>query len=92
MLLGITMLLNVWGVIWQKQKIVLAYAAHVLAGGEADPEPRPPVARRCMASVRTPMFSVTMMLFMVVHVPLPVLGVHTVEQQRSGHLLDAHRS
>ena len=39
MLLGtIMMFLNVWGVIWRNQKVVLANAANVLAGGEADPD------------------------------------------------------
>ena len=37
MLLGMIMILNVWGVIWRNQKVVLANAANVLAGGEADP-------------------------------------------------------
>jgi uncharacterized membrane protein len=37
MLLGITMFLNVWGVIWRNQKVVIANARNVLAGGEADP-------------------------------------------------------
>ena len=37
MLLGIMMFLNVWGVIWRKQKVVLANAADVLAGRDADP-------------------------------------------------------
>ena len=37
MLLGITMFLNVWLVIWPKQKIAIANARNVLAGGEADP-------------------------------------------------------
>ena len=36
MLLGTTMMLNVWGVIWRNQKKVLANAANVLGGGEAD--------------------------------------------------------
>ena len=38
MLLGTIMMLNVWGVIWRNQKIVLANAANVLAGGEPDPD------------------------------------------------------
>jgi len=37
MLFGITMFLNVWGVIWRNQKVVIANARNVLAGGEADP-------------------------------------------------------
>ena len=37
MLLGTIMMLNVWGVIWRNQKVVLANAANLLAGGQADP-------------------------------------------------------
>ncbi len=37
MLLGIIMFLNVWGVIWRNQKVVLANAANVIGGGQADP-------------------------------------------------------
>ena len=36
-LFGVTMFLNVWGVIWPNQKIVIANARNVQAGGEADP-------------------------------------------------------
>jgi hypothetical protein len=37
MVLGILMAANVWMVIWKNQKVVLANAANVLAGGEANP-------------------------------------------------------
>ena len=46
MMLGTIMMLNVWGVIWRNQKVVLANAANVLAGGEADPAAARPAARR----------------------------------------------
>ncbi len=36
-LLGLTMFVNVWGIIWRNQKIVIANARNVQAGGEADP-------------------------------------------------------
>ena len=36
-LLAVTMFLNVWLVIWPNQKIVIANARNVQAGGEADP-------------------------------------------------------
>lgn len=45
MLLGTIMLLNVWGVIWRCQKVVLANAANVLAGGAPTPVLLPPAAR-----------------------------------------------
>ena len=44
MLLGTIMMLNVWGVIWRNQKVVLANAANVLGGGEANPR-RDEIAR-----------------------------------------------
>ena len=37
-LLGVTMFVNVWLVIWPNQKIVIANARNVQAGGEADPD------------------------------------------------------
>ena len=45
MLFGITMFLNVWGVIWRNQKIVIGNAENVAAGGEANPE-APAAAKR----------------------------------------------
>ena len=53
MLLGMIMMLNVWGVIWRNQKIVLANAANVLAGGAADPTRLRPDARRSWRLGRT---------------------------------------
>ena len=39
-LLALTMFVNVWGIIWRNQKIVIANARNVQAGGEARPERR----------------------------------------------------
>jgi uncharacterized membrane protein len=65
MLLGIVMFLNVWGVIWRNQKVVLANAANVLAGGEANPD-APAAARRAgMASRQNFVFSISMLYLMV---------------------------
>jgi uncharacterized membrane protein len=65
MLLGTIMLLNVWGVIWRNQKVVLANAANVLAGGEADPNAAAAGRRALMASRQNAIFSVAMLFFMV---------------------------
>jgi uncharacterized membrane protein len=65
MLLGIIMLLNVWGVIWRNQKVVLANAANVLAGGEPDPNAAAAGRRAVMASRQNAVFSVSMLFFMV---------------------------
>jgi uncharacterized membrane protein len=65
MLLGTIMMLNVWGVIWRKQKVVLANAANVLAGGDANPDA--PAAGRAavMASRQNFVFSFAMLFCMV---------------------------
>jgi uncharacterized membrane protein len=65
MLLGTIMLLNVWGVIWRNQKIVLANAANVLAGGEANADAPAAGRRALMASRQNMIFSVSMLFFMV---------------------------
>ena len=64
MLLGTIMLLNVWGVIWRNQKIVLANAANVLAGNAADPNAAVAARKAGMASRQNTIFSVTMVWFM----------------------------
>lgn len=65
MVLGITMAANVWMVIWKNQKVVLANAANVLGGGEANPAA--PAAGRAalLASRQNMIFSVAMLFFMV---------------------------
>jgi len=65
MLLGIIMMLNVWGVIWRNQKIVLANAANVLAGGAPDPAAAGAGRKAVMASRQNAIFSVAMLFFMV---------------------------
>jgi len=65
MLFGITMFLNVWGVIWRSQKIVIGNAENVAAGGEANPEAPAAAKRSARASRCNTLFSVTMLWFMV---------------------------
>jgi uncharacterized membrane protein len=65
MLLGIIMFLNVWGVIWRKQKVVLANAANVIGGGQADPAAAAAARKAGMASRQNTIFSVSMIWFMV---------------------------
>jgi len=65
MLLGITMFLNVWGVIWRNQKVVIANARNVLAGGEADPNAAAAGRKALLASRQNTIFSFTMLFFMV---------------------------
>lgn len=65
MLLGTIMMLNVWGVIWRNQKVVLANAVNVLNGGEADPNAAAAGRKALMASRQNAVFSVSMLFFMV---------------------------
>lgn len=65
MLLGTIMMLNVWGVIWRNQKVVLANAANVLGGGEANPDAPAAGRKAVMANRQNTIFSVSMLFFMV---------------------------
>ena len=75
-LLGLTMFLNVWGVIWRKQKIVIANARSVQAGGEADPAAADAGRRALLASRMNTIFSIPLLLFMVgtAHFPYKQFG------------------
>jgi uncharacterized membrane protein len=64
MLLGTIMLLNVWGVIWRNQKVVLANAVNVLAGQPADPNAAAAGRRAFMASRQNTIFSISLVWFM----------------------------
>ncbi len=74
MLLGTIMLLNVWGVIWRNQKVVLANAANVLAGGEANPAAAAAGRKALMASRQNTIFSITMLFFMIFKSHSPLSG------------------
>lgn len=65
MLLGITMFLNVWGVIWEKQKIIIGSAERVAAGGEADPKAAAAAKPAARASRVNTLFSIPLLFFMV---------------------------
>ena len=64
-LLALIMFLNVWGVIWRKQQVVIANARNVQAGGEADPNAAAAGRLGLMASRQNAIFSFTMLMFMV---------------------------
>jgi uncharacterized membrane protein len=64
-LLGLTMFVNVWAIIWRKQKIVIGSARTVQAGGEADPAAADAARRGAMASRMNTIYSIPMLLFMV---------------------------
>jgi uncharacterized membrane protein len=65
MIIALTMLYNVWMVIWPNQKIVIANAANVLAGGQPDPNAAAAGRRAFLASRQNTLFSVSMLWFMV---------------------------
>ena len=65
MVLGITMAANVWMVIWKNQKVVLANAANLVNGGEADPAAPGAGRAAALASRQNTIFSVSMVFFMV---------------------------
>jgi uncharacterized membrane protein len=63
--LGTIMFLNVWGVIWPKQKIVIGSAEATAGGGTADPRAAGATRRAFLASRTNVVFSVPMVFFMV---------------------------
>ena len=62
--LGSLMWFNVWFVIWPAQKVVIASANKVLAGGQADPSAAARGARALVASRTNVLFSFPMLFFM----------------------------
>ncbi len=65
MLFGTTMFLNVWGVIWRNQKIVIGSAEAVAAGGQANPEAALAAKRGARASRVNTLFSIPMLWYMI---------------------------
>ena len=64
-LFGLTMLYNVWMIIWPNQQIVIANARNVQAGGEADPNAPAAARAGAMASRQNTIFSLPLLVFMV---------------------------
>ena len=88
-LLGTLMFLNVWLIIWPKQKILIANGQTLLAGGAANPEAAKVAPQALLASRTNVMFSLPMLFFMGAsrhlglsfsesYAPLTVLSVVTV--------------
>jgi uncharacterized membrane protein len=66
MLFGVTMFLNVWGVIWPNQKIIIGSAERVAAsGGEPDPRVPDAMKRAARASRANTFMSIPMLWYMV---------------------------
>ena len=64
-LMATIMMLNVWGVIWPNQKILIANAENVAAGGEADPRVPDATRKGAIASRTNTLFSIPVMWFMI---------------------------
>lgn len=79
-LLGITMFLNVWLIIWPNQKILIASTTAVAGGGKADPNAAAAGARAGVASRTNTLFSIPMLLFMTMgsHNPLQIDTQHSL--------------
>jgi uncharacterized membrane protein len=65
MILGITMFLNVWGVIWRHQKVIIGSAERVAQGEEPDPRAAALAKPAARASRANTLFSIPMLFFMV---------------------------
>jgi uncharacterized membrane protein len=74
-LLGTIMFLNVWLIIWPNQKIVIASAEKVAAGGDADPAAAAAAGKAGLASRTNTLFSIPMLFFMASSVHLAQLAI-----------------
>ncbi len=63
-LLGTLMFLNVWLVIWPRQKILIANGQTLLSGGAANPEAAKVAPEALLASRTNVLFSIPMLFFM----------------------------
>jgi len=63
-LLGTLMFINVWGIIWPKQQILIASAESVLKGGQANPQAAVVAPQALLASRTNVLFSIPMLFFM----------------------------
>jgi len=63
-LLGTLMFLNVWLIIWPKQKVLISNGQTLLSGGAANPEAAKLAPQALLASRTNVLFSVPMLFFM----------------------------
>jgi uncharacterized membrane protein len=64
-LFAVTMFLNVWGIIWRAQKVVIGSAESVANGGQANPDAPAAAKKGARASRCNTFFSFVMLWFMV---------------------------
>ncbi len=65
MVIGTLMAANVWMIVWKNQKVVLANAANMLGGGEANADAPTAGRKALLASRQNMIFSVSVIYFMV---------------------------
>jgi len=73
-ILGTIMFLNVWGVIWRNQKIVIASERAKLAGGEGDPAQPAAAKKAARCSRANALFSIPMLWFMLFTSHFAIVG------------------
>ncbi|MCB1016419.1 MAG: urate hydroxylase PuuD [Acidimicrobiales bacterium] len=73
-ILGTIMFLNVWGVIWRAQKVVIASERDKLAGGEGDPAQAGAAKKAARASRANTLFSIPMLFFMLFTSHFAIVG------------------
>ncbi len=71
-LFGTMMFLNVWLIIWPKQKVVIENAKTVASGGAANPEAPVAAGRALVASRTNVLYSIPMLFFMGAASHLPI--------------------
>jgi uncharacterized membrane protein len=85
--LGTLMFLNVWLIIWPNQKIVIANAKAVAAGGDADPNAAAALGKAGLASRTNTLFSIPMLFFMASSVHLAGDVGTTIADENMGTLI-----
>lgn len=88
-LLGTLMFLNVWLVIWPKQRVVIASAVAAAAGGAAHPTAAAGARRAFLASRTNVVLSVPMIFFMAAATHMPPTRVTNLAGYWAGTLLIA---
>ena len=77
--MGTIMFLNVWLIIWPKQKIIIASANQVAGGGQALPGAAAALGKASLASRTNTLFSIPMLFFMASSKHLPQIQIPVYE-------------